>query len=94
MESELAFSLQQDDKESTCIVGDQGLIPGLGRSPGDGIGYPLQYSCLENSMNRGDWQATVHGLKESDMTEQLTLALLCFSTCTWSLTGYLTFKKA
>ena len=43
-------------------------------------------------MNRGDWQATVHGLKESDMTEQLTL--LCFSTCTWSLTGYLTFKKA
>ena len=41
MESELAFSLQQDDKECTCIVGDQGLIPGLGRSPGDGIGYPL-----------------------------------------------------
>ena len=94
MESELAFSLQQDDKERTCNVGDLGSIPGLRRSPGDGNGYPFQYSCLENSVDRGDWQATVHELKESDMTERLTLSLLCFSTCTWSLTGYLTFKKA
>ena len=39
-----------------------GLIPGLGRSPGEGSGYPLQYSCLENSMDRGAWQATVHGV--------------------------------
>ena len=38
------------------------LIPGLGRSPGEGNGYPLQYSCLENSMDRGAWQATVHGV--------------------------------
>ena len=46
------------------------LIPGLGRSPGEGNGYPLQYSCLENSMDRGAWQATVHGgHKESDMTD-------------------------
>jgi len=40
-----------DDKEPTCNVGDLGLIPGLGRSPGEGTGYPLQYSCLENSIN-------------------------------------------
>ena len=94
MESELAFSLQQGDKECTCNVGDLDSIPGLGRSSGDGNGNLLQYSCLENSMDRGDWRATVHGLEESDMTERLTLSLLCFSTSTWSLTGYLTSKKA
>ena len=43
-------------------AGDLGPIPGLGRSPGEGNGYPLQYSCLENSMDRGAWQATVHGV--------------------------------
>ena len=49
-----------------------GLILGLGRSPGGGRGNPLQYSCLENSIDRGAWRATVHGVaKESDMTEQL-----------------------
>ena len=48
--------------------GDAGLIPGPGRSPGGGNGNPLQYSCLENPMDRGAWQATVHGgLKESDI---------------------------
>ena len=47
-----------------------GLIPGLGRSPGVGNGNPLQYSCLENSMDRGAWQVTVHGVTESDMTER------------------------
>ena len=46
------------------------LSPGLGRSPGGGNGNPLQYSCLGNSTSRGAWQATVHGCKESDMTEQ------------------------
>ena len=46
-------------------AGDLGLIPGLGRSPGEGNGYPLQYSCLENSMGRGTWWATVHGVTKS-----------------------------
>ena len=46
-------------------MGDQGLILGLGRSPGGGHGNPLQYSCLENPMDRGAWQATVHGVAKS-----------------------------
>ena len=52
---------------------DPGSTPGLGRSPGEGNGNPLQYSCLENLMDRGAWQATVHGAcKELDTTEQLS----------------------
>ena len=50
---------------SACNVGDQGLIPGLGRSPGEGNGNPLQDSCLENPMDRGAWWATVHGMAKS-----------------------------
>ena len=46
-------------------IRDAGSIPGLGRSPGGGNGYPLQYSCLENSMNRGVWRATVHRVAKS-----------------------------
>ena len=46
-------------------AGDMSSIPGLGRSPGGGHGNPLQYSCLENSMDRGAWQATVHGVAKS-----------------------------
>ena len=50
-------------------IGDVGSIPGSGRSPGEGNGNPLQYSCLENPMDGGAWWATVHGVtKESDMT--------------------------
>ena len=49
-------------KESACNAGDLGLIPGSGRSPGEGNGNPLQYSCVENLMDRGAWQATVHSL--------------------------------
>ena len=53
---------------------ETGLILGWGRPPGGGHGYPFQYSCLENLMDRGAWRATVHGLeKESDMRERLTL---------------------
>jgi len=48
-------------KKSTCDAGDTGLILGSGRSPGEGKGNPLQYSCLENSMDRGAWWAKVHG---------------------------------
>ena len=52
-------------KESVCNAGDSGLIPGLGRSPGKGNDNPLQYSCLENPMDRGAWWATVHGVAQS-----------------------------
>ena len=52
-------------KESACNVGDMGSIPRSGRSPGEGHGNPLQYSCLENPMDRGAWWATVHGVAES-----------------------------
>ena len=52
-------------KVSACNVGDPGSIPGLGRSPGEGNGNPLQYSCLENPMEGGAWQATVHGVAKS-----------------------------
>ena len=51
-----------DRKESAYGVGDTGSIPGLGRSPGEGNGNPLQYSCLENPMDRGAWRDTVHGV--------------------------------
>ena len=56
----LGFSDGSDGKESACNVGDQGLIPGLGRSPGEGKGYPLQYSGLENSLD-----CIVHGAAKS-----------------------------
>ena len=55
-------------------ISDSGSIPELGISPGEGNGNPLQYSCLENSMDRGDWWATVHGIsKELDTTKQLSI---------------------
>ena len=54
-----------DSNESACNVGDLGLIPGLGRSLGGGCGNPLQYSCLESSMDRGTWQATVPGVRKN-----------------------------
>ena len=66
----MTFPGGSDGEESTCNVGDLGSIPGLGRSPGEGNGNPLQYSCLENSMDRGAWQVYgPWGDKESNMTE-------------------------
>ena len=62
-------------KEFACNAGDSGSILGLRRSPGEGNGNPLQYSCLGNPMDRGGWWARVHEVtKESDMTEQLSTA--------------------
>ena len=66
-------------KASARNAGDLGLIPALGRSPGEGNGNPLQYSCLENSMDGGAWWATVHGVGESDMTDRLHF--LSFMLC-------------
>ena len=59
-----------DGKASVYNVGDPGLIPGSGRSTGEGNGNPLQYYCMENPMDRGVWQATVHGVTKSDTTER------------------------
>ena len=59
-----AFPDGSDSKEFVCSVGDPGSISGLGRSPGEGNGYPLQYSCLGNTINRGSWQDTVHRVVE------------------------------
>ena len=54
-----------DSRESACGAGDLDSVSGSGGSPGEGNGYPLQYSCLENSMDRGTWQAVIHGVAKS-----------------------------
>ena len=61
LDSCLCFPDGSGSKETACNAGDPSSIPGLGRSPGEENGTPLQYSCLENSMDRGAWWATVHG---------------------------------
>ena len=65
----MGFPGVSDGKESSCNAGDLGLMPGfdawVGRYPGEGKGYPLQYSDVENSKDRGAWQATVHGVAKS-----------------------------
>ena len=68
VELRLGFPDGSSGKESACsagAAGDAGSIPGSGRSPGGGYGNPLQYSCLENPMDRGAWQATVHRVAKS-----------------------------
>ena len=57
------FPGSSEGKESTCSVGEPGSVPASGRSPGEGNGKPLQYPCLEKSMDRGDWWATVPGIE-------------------------------
>ena len=61
----MGFPTWLSGKESACQAGDAGSIPGSGKSPEEGNGYPLQYSCLGNSMDRRAWQATVHGVTKS-----------------------------
>ena len=61
----LGFPGGSDGKEFACNMGDLSSIPGLGRSPGGGKGYPFHYSCLENPMDRGAWQVTVHEITKN-----------------------------
>ena len=89
----MGFPGGSDGKESACKAGDLGSIPGWGRFPGEGNGYPLQYFCLENSVDRGAWQAIYSswGQKELDTTERLSQTLnvcirakslqLCLTLC-------------
>ena len=74
----LSFPDSSADKESTCIMGDPGSIPGSGRAPEEGKGYQLQYSGLENSMD-----CIVHGVAKSDMTERLSLRTSLISKYQW-----------
>ena len=67
LHGDLGFPGMSDGKESACNAGDTSLIPGSGRSSGEGNNYPLQYSCLENSVNRGAWWATIHGIMRSQI---------------------------
>ena len=93
----MSYSVESDMKpnkhlvaqtvKSACNAGDPGSVPGSGRSPGERNGYPLQYSCLENSVDRGAWWATVHGVAELGTTEGLTLLLHTWSFIPFTVTG-------
>ena len=76
---QMDFPGGSDGKASAFNAGDLSSIPESGRSPGEGNGYPLQYSCLENPMDRGDWQATIHGVTKSWI--QLSNEHFHFSFC-------------
>ena len=73
------FGLVQSPPVSARAAGDPGSIPGSGRSPGEGNGSPLQYSCLRNPMDGGAWWVTVHGIAESEVTERLSMHTQGFS---------------
>ena len=83
-----------DGKESACNAEDPGLIPGLGRSSGEGNGNPLQYSCLENSMDRGPWQAIVCGVAKSwtQLSDYYYYYYYNFSGFTWESKSYTWFQ--
>ena len=77
-----ASLMAQPVKNLLANAGNAGLVPGSGRSPGGGNGNPLQYSFLGNFMDRGTWQAIVHGvIKELDMTEQLSTYVYITTSC-------------
>ena len=61
----MGFPCSSVSKESACSIGDLGWMPGLGRSPGEGNGNPLQYPCLENLMDTGAWWGAVHGVTKN-----------------------------
>ena len=65
LREDMGFPGVSEGKDSACSAGDLGSIPGSGRCPGEGNGNPLQYSCLENSMDRGAWRAAVHAVSKS-----------------------------
>ena len=73
------------DKESACNVGDPSSIPGSERSPGEGNGNPLQYSCLENPMDRGVWQDIVHEVSKSQTWLSNNTATTLMKTCLFSI---------
>ena len=78
------LSCSSNREESGCDAGDQGLIPGVGRSSGERNGNPLQYSCLENPMDRGAWRATAHGVAKSWTWLSTQLLLLLCTVFYWA----------
>ena len=94
--SERDFPGGSNGNESTCFAGDLGSIPGLGRSPGEVKGYPFQYCGLENSMNRGAWQATVHRVAKSQiLPSDFHFQLLASVFLTWLvIMNVVTFRNA
>ena len=85
MDLAMGFLRGSDGKDTACNAGDPGSIPGSGRSPGEGNGNPLQYSCLGNPMDRGAWRATVHGVTELGTTTFYSVFTL--SSCTYIFTN-------
>ena len=84
----LGFPGGSDGKEPTCNAGDLGSIPGSGRSLGEGNGYPLQYSGPENSMDRGAWRPTVHGVAKSQTRLSKFLHILHSTTSRHQMSGF------